>query len=43
MRPSVEKDCKKYGSVRMKKKPRTDQVSETEGGYDESSGLGEFY
>ena len=36
MRPSVEKDCKKYGSVKMKKKPRKDSVSDTEAAYDDS-------
>ena len=36
MRPSVEKDCKKYGSVRLKKKPRTEVISDTEAGYDDS-------
>ena len=36
MRPSVEKDCKKYGSVKLKKKARKDTVSETEAPYDDS-------
>ena len=38
MRPSLEKDCKKYGSVRIKKKPKASPaVSDTDFGYDESS------
>ena len=36
MRPSIEKDCKKYGSVKLKKKPRKECLSETEAPYDNS-------
>jgi hypothetical protein len=35
MRTSVEKDCKKYGSVKLKKKPRPER-SDTEAAYDDS-------
>ena len=38
MRPNVEKDCAKYGSVRLRKRPRPEvEVSETEPGYDDSA------
>ena len=37
MRPNVEKDCAKYGSVRLRKRPRPEvEVSDTEAVYDDS-------
>ena len=35
MRTSVEKDCKKYGSVKLKKRARP-EPSDTEAAYDDS-------
>ena len=34
IRPAIEKDCKKYGSVKLKKKSRKEVPSETEAAYD---------
>ena len=42
MRPNVEKDCAKFGSIRLKKRPRPEVISDTEAAYDDSANTSEL-